>query len=207
MHDMVEYIESEIMDSEQYDLTQIMEQTERYLPKAKALVPARPLNLDDGQSYFGQWPMTNLRAKEAEKAAQMFERKKQMLDEQGANDAFFGNNEFGSTSNKQVANILESSERTKSAAEQTKQEQPKVNLDDAAWGDDDDDDDLGFGDDEAKSGEEETKGDQAADEEESEIFIPPTPGSDPILEIQKQNPTNAAINAVAGDFLRALECL
>ena len=55
MHEMVEYIESEIMDSEQYDLSQIMEQTEKYLPKAKALVPLRPVRTADGESYFSQW--------------------------------------------------------------------------------------------------------------------------------------------------------
>jgi len=51
-----------------------MDETEKYLTKAKALVPLRPLNLVDGQSYFLQWPMTNLRAKEAEKAEQMFQK-------------------------------------------------------------------------------------------------------------------------------------
>jgi hypothetical protein len=55
--------------------------------------------------------MTNLRAKEAEKAAQVFERKKQMLDEQNANDNFFGGSDFGTTTNKQVANILDSSDK------------------------------------------------------------------------------------------------
>lgn len=73
LSDMVEYIESEIMDSEEHDFATIADETEKYLARSKALVPLRPLHLGDGQSYFAQWPMTNLRAKEAEKAAQMFQ--------------------------------------------------------------------------------------------------------------------------------------
>ena len=72
LSDMVEYIESEIMDSEKHDFSQIADETEKYLARSKALLPARPLHLDDGQSYFLQWPMTNLRAEEAKKAEQMF---------------------------------------------------------------------------------------------------------------------------------------
>ena len=70
-----------------------MDETEKYLARSKAIVPARPLHLQDGQSYFAQWPMTNLRAKEAEKAEQMFKKKK-FLDEKTADQAFFENNDF-----------------------------------------------------------------------------------------------------------------
>jgi len=80
---MVEYIESEIMDSEEHDFSTIADETEKYLARSKALIPLRPLHLDDGQSYFTQWPMTNLRAEEAKKAEQMFQRKK-FLDEKQA---------------------------------------------------------------------------------------------------------------------------
>lgn len=72
LSDMVEYIESEIMDSEEHDFATIADETEKYLARSKALVPCRPLHLSEGQSYFTQWPMTNLRAKEVEKAEQMF---------------------------------------------------------------------------------------------------------------------------------------
>lgn len=94
--DMVEYIESEIMDSDDYDISTVMDETEKYLARSKALVPLRPLHNTDGQSYFIQWPMTNLRAKEAEKAEQMFQ-KKRFLDEKQADEAFFDNSEFQST--------------------------------------------------------------------------------------------------------------
>lgn len=52
LSDMVEYIESEIMDSEEYDFSTIMDETEKYLARSKALVPLRPLHTADGQSYF-----------------------------------------------------------------------------------------------------------------------------------------------------------
>ena len=53
-----------------------------------------------------EWPMTNLRAKEAERAAQMFAKKREpeLAD---SDDMFFDAKEFH-TSNKQVANILSS---------------------------------------------------------------------------------------------------
>jgi hypothetical protein len=168
------------MDSDEYDLSKIMEQTEMYLSRAKALVPVRPIHTTDGQSYFQQWPMTNLRAKEAEKAAQVFERKRQLLDE--GNDSFFDSSVMSSTTNKQVANILDSQDTTK-AAKTADAETAKVNLEEAggAWGDDDEDDDLGLGGDdddgadgdavEADAGEEEA--------EDDGIFIPPTQGQDP----------------------------
>ena len=84
-------------------------------------------------------------------------------------------------------------------------------MDEAAWGDDDDDDDLGLDDDDDDE-EEKRDGDDGAPgaddgDEDSEIFIPPTPGQDPLQAALRKNPTNAALNATAGDFLRALECL
>ena len=50
--DMVEYIESEMTESEEYDETSIMDETQKYLSKSKALVPMRPINMNDGGSYF-----------------------------------------------------------------------------------------------------------------------------------------------------------
>jgi hypothetical protein len=43
--DMVEYIESEIMDSEEHDFSTIADETEKYLARSKALIPCRPLHL------------------------------------------------------------------------------------------------------------------------------------------------------------------
>jgi len=74
--DMVEYIESEMTDNAEYDETAIMDETQKYIAKSKALVPLRPISMQDGTSYFSQWPMTNLRAREAERAAAMFQSRK-----------------------------------------------------------------------------------------------------------------------------------
>ena len=108
--DMVESIETELQESDEYDETQIMDETAKYLAKSKALVPLRPINLQDGESYFSQWPMINLRAEEAKKAAAMFQSRK-FLDEENANANFFDSSEFGTTTNKNVANILDSGGR------------------------------------------------------------------------------------------------
>jgi hypothetical protein len=51
--------------------------------------------------------MTNLRAKEAERAAQMFAKKRSEPEIADSDDMFFDAKEFH-TSNKQVANILSS---------------------------------------------------------------------------------------------------
>ena len=36
------------MDSEEHDFAQIADETEKYLARAKALVPLRPLHLEEG---------------------------------------------------------------------------------------------------------------------------------------------------------------
>ena len=43
--DMVEYIETEMQESDEYDEVQIMDETAKYLAKSKALVPLRPINM------------------------------------------------------------------------------------------------------------------------------------------------------------------
>lgn len=63
-----------MQDDPQYDHIAIMDEAEKYAEKSKVCIPPRPINLEDGESYFVQWPMVNLRAKEAERAAQMFTR-------------------------------------------------------------------------------------------------------------------------------------
>jgi hypothetical protein len=60
-----------------------------------------------------QWPMINLRAREAERAAQMFANKKG-LDESEADQLFFEKSGISST-NKEVANILDKSDPKQSS--------------------------------------------------------------------------------------------
>ena len=83
-----------------------------------------------------------------------------------------------------------------------------MSLDEAAWGEEDDD--LGIEADEILGGDkaaaEESK-EGAIDEPESDIFMPPSDGADPLQAILRKNPTNAAINAAAGNFPKGLELL
>ena len=84
--------------------------------------------------------MTNLRAKEAQKAAQVFQARR--LQEDVKPTSFFEAKEFATTSTKEVASILETTTKT---AETVKTSQAKVNLEEAAWGDEieiDEDDDI-----------------------------------------------------------------
>lgn len=71
LHDMVEFIEQEMQDSQTVDATAVMDETEKLLVKSKALIPLRPVSMS---AQLSQWPMVNLRAREAERAAQMFAR-------------------------------------------------------------------------------------------------------------------------------------
>ena len=43
--DMVEYLESELQQSEEYDFMQILDETEKHLQKSKTLLPLRPIHL------------------------------------------------------------------------------------------------------------------------------------------------------------------
>jgi len=143
--------------------------------------------------------MTNLRAKEAQRAAQVFQAKR--MTEDGKPNNFFEQKEFGTTSNKEVANILETAPKTVEAA---KASQPKVSLEAAAWDDNEieiDEDDMVSPQNDA----EETK--DGSVETTSEIFVPPSAGSHPFAATVKKNPLNAAINIAAGNFDKGLELL
>ena len=120
--------------------------------------------------------MVNLRAKEAERAAQMFKRQK--ADGGDKEDMFFDNKEYAST-NKQVANIL--GEEAAKPSTETKEEAPEATieqLEGAQWGDEDEID-IDMGDDLVPDGEQ-PAGQSLAMEEDSDIFVPPNQGSDPI---------------------------
>ncbi len=63
-------------------------------------MPLRPLFL---QGEIKDWPMINMRAKEAERAAQMFQKKKPEVTDN--DDMFFDAKEFHTT-NKEINQIL-----------------------------------------------------------------------------------------------------
>jgi len=100
--------------------------------------------------------MVNLRAKEAERAAQMFRRQKQELVDN--DDMFFDAKEYH-TANKQVANILssdksgsnnqagETSAPGKGDAKEVVEEATLDNVDGAQWGDAEDPIDIDMGED------------------------------------------------------------
>jgi len=78
LNEIAEQLEQKMSEDSSYDMMAIIDETEKFASRSKVCLPPRPINLEDGSSYFVQWPMVNLRAKEAEKAAQMFTRQKQM---------------------------------------------------------------------------------------------------------------------------------
>jgi hypothetical protein len=122
--------------------------------------------------------MVNLRAREAERAAQMFAAKKG-LDESKADERFF---EASTSTNKEVANILD----TQATNETLESKQPaKVKLDEAAWGEEDD---LDI-DDEIMGGDANTNVDvDSSMPGDNDIFVPASPGADPLLAVLRQNP-------------------
>ena len=48
---------------------------------------------------------------------------------------------------------------------------------------------------------------KTGDRHDSDIFVPPAPGPDPIIQALKKNPQNAGLDVAAGEFSKALELL
>ena len=119
------------------------------------------------------------------------------MDEAKADESFFAGSQYTSSTNKEVANILEDSD-AKPKTEVNKS--PAVDLDQAAWGEEDDI--LSIEDDEPVEA-----ADDGAETGHSEIFIPPTPGTNPISTMLRKNPQNAALQACQGEFRKAAELL
>lgn len=199
-------LEATLIESEEYDHERIFREAEKFVGpntgRPKALLPLRPVFTESESLAHSNWPMVNLRAKEAERASQMFRKKK----EEGADldDLFFDSQEYH-TSNKQVANILQDT----AVKEDTQQEIiEEANIDGAEWGGDDDIDiDMGA----------DMLGDAAGVDAPldinddgngfSDIFVPPSSGPDPIQQALKKNPQSIGLHIAAGDFTHALELL
>jgi hypothetical protein len=146
----------------------------------------------------------------------MFKRQKAELFE-GNEDMFFDAKEYH-MSNKNVANIL-SSEGGQTTEDHTTQnekieEATLENIDGEAWGDEEGGIDIDMGDDiMAADG---VKGDGAtgdplldgdASNMESDIFVPPSAGADPMKQALKKHPNNVGLHVVSGEFSKALELL
>lgn len=125
-------------------------------------------------------------------------------------DMFF---ESQAASNSSVANILsvgktgtettEATEQKEAAPEEATAEQLE-----ADWGGDDDID-IDMGEDMLAGAEPEAvDGVENTDSNvESDIFVPPNAGADPITMSLKKNPQNVGLHVAGGEFTRALELL
>jgi len=110
LDEFVRPLEATLRNSDEYDHERIFKEAEKFVgnqtSRPKALLPLRPIFTKNEAVLQTAWPMVNQRAKEAERAAQMFRRQKQELFE-GSEDMFFDAKEYH-TANKNVANILSS---------------------------------------------------------------------------------------------------
>ena len=134
-----------------------------------------------------------MRAKEAEKAAEVFRRQHEAEDAAGE-DVFFDTKAHASSN--QVTNILADK----------KEEAPKVELPveplpdiDDAWGGDDEID-LPTGPEIMPIGEDQP----AIEEENGDIFVPPAHGADPIQQSLRKNPQSVGLHVAAGEFSKAM---
>ena len=196
LDEFVKPLETTIRESDEYDHERIFREAERFVgtqtQRPKALLPLRPIFTANQEQQEASWPMVNLRAKEAERAAQMFKRQKQEFFD-GNDDMFFDAKEYH-TSNKQVANIL-SSEPSGGTTEDGGKKETAVeeatldNLGDAQWGDDGDAIEIEM-DDELIGEANPATGDPLLDAEnfDADIFVPPSPGPDPLKQALKKHP-------------------
>lgn len=78
LEEFAKTLESTLIESEEYDHERIFKEAEKFVgpnqTRAKALLPLRPIFTKNEALQQSSWPMVNLRAKEAERAAQMFRR-------------------------------------------------------------------------------------------------------------------------------------
>lgn len=101
LEEFAKTLENSLVEDEQYDHERIFKEAERYIGsqnnKAKALLPCRTVFVRNDQVNQASWPMINVRAKEAERAAQVFKREKEQMLEN--DDLFFDAQQYH-TSNK-----------------------------------------------------------------------------------------------------------
>ena len=80
LDEFVKPLEQELIDSEDHDHERIFKEAEKFIGnqtgRPKALLPCRPIFPRNEGLLQTAWPMVNQRAKEAERAAQMFRRQK-----------------------------------------------------------------------------------------------------------------------------------
>ena len=119
LEEFAKTLENTLIESEEYDHERIFKEADKFIGagknRAKALLPCRPVLIGSSNSLAAQnWPMVNLRAKEAERAMQVFRKQKEEMNDN--DEMFFENKEYHS-SNQQVASILQSTEASTSEKE------------------------------------------------------------------------------------------
>ena len=125
---------------------------------------------------------------------------------------FFDAKEYH-TANKNVANILSSetatNQESKDPGASEKVEEATLENMDAAWGDESDGIEIDMGDDIGidKSGGKDPLIDGDGDSLQSDIFVPPAAGADPLKQVLKKHPQSVGLHIASGDFPKALELL
>jgi len=100
---MAATLEEVLSSTEGVDFEQLKQQVEEMSAASETLQPLQPLHFEDQSIYAADWPMTNLRLQEAERASKLFS-KQNDLNEKG-DGQFFDAQAFG-TSNAALSNIL-----------------------------------------------------------------------------------------------------
>jgi hypothetical protein len=72
LHDYAKTLEESIRTMDGIDVDQVLEEAEQFARRGKALLPLRPVFMGNDSYQSQDWPMVNMRAKEAERAAAMF---------------------------------------------------------------------------------------------------------------------------------------
>jgi hypothetical protein len=101
LHDMAKTLEESVRLMDDIDAAKVIAEAQQYARRGKALLPLRPVFVGGNDAFASQdWPMINMRAKEAERAAALFQQRK-MVPEAGTegDEGFFDAKEYH-TSNK-----------------------------------------------------------------------------------------------------------
>ena len=78
-HGLTEFahtLEESIRTLDGVDPDKILAEADQYSRRGKALLPLRPVFVQNDTYQGSEWPMTNMRAKEAERAAQIFAKRR-----------------------------------------------------------------------------------------------------------------------------------
>jgi len=52
LSEIAEQLEQKLSDDPQYDMMAIIDESEKFAARSKVCLPPRPINLEDGKSYF-----------------------------------------------------------------------------------------------------------------------------------------------------------